>query len=171
MDKLTPVKFIIGGVTATKGEFPWQGLLVWKDNTGGTFLCGATLIGKNYAMTAAHCAEDMRVSNSHLQFGIIDSEYDTTGVVRISQKFIHPNYISTDYEVHNDIAILKLSTSVGENTNIKTIALPVDDSQMITGTGIVTGWGNYYYNGQISKDPSRFLQQATIDFISPAYCK
>ena len=50
----------------------------------------------------------MITSLSYLQFGIIDSVNDASGAVYISRKNIHPNYEASIYEVHNDIAILKV---------------------------------------------------------------
>ena len=44
---------IVGGVDATQGDLPWQAALRYG-NSGKPF-CGATLISKKWAVSAAHC--------------------------------------------------------------------------------------------------------------------
>uniref|UniRef100_A0A914E4B0 Peptidase S1 domain-containing protein n=1 Tax=Acrobeloides nanus TaxID=290746 RepID=A0A914E4B0_9BILA len=110
-------------------------------------------------------------SRSYLQFGIIDSVNDASGTVGISQKYIHPNYGASNVEVHNDIAILKLASTVDFNSYVKPIILPVVDNVMIEDNGVITGWGYYYSNEQIINKTSRFLQKATVSFIGQKMCK
>ena len=44
---------IVGGVDAKQGSLPWQAALRYR-NSGKPF-CGATLISKKWAISAAHC--------------------------------------------------------------------------------------------------------------------
>ena len=46
---------IIGGNTASEGEYPAQGFLRLQTSVG-PFTCGGTLIGARQFLTAAHCA-------------------------------------------------------------------------------------------------------------------
>uniref|UniRef100_A0A914CGY0 Peptidase S1 domain-containing protein n=1 Tax=Acrobeloides nanus TaxID=290746 RepID=A0A914CGY0_9BILA len=133
-------------------------------------ICGATLLSSRYALTAAHCADDMETSRYFLQFGIIDIVNDNSGQVFINQIYVHPGYKTSNYTV-NDIAILKLTNSVTFNSDIKPITLPVIDSNMIDGKGVVTGWGYYFRNGQIIDESSQILQKATVSFINQKACK
>ena len=50
----------------------------------------------------------MVTSNSYLQFGIINRVNGASGMVGISQKYIHPNYDPSIVQIYNDIAILKV---------------------------------------------------------------
>ena len=78
--------------------------------TGG-YVCGASLINEQWAMTAAHCTEGIAASemqvlvHRHNKFGAGDHECSET--LKISRKFAHPDY--NDIALENDIALLRLS--------------------------------------------------------------
>ena len=44
---------IVGGMDATKGDLPWQAAM--RAGNSGKPFCGATLISKKWAISAAHC--------------------------------------------------------------------------------------------------------------------
>ena len=44
--------YIIGGQDATPGDWPWQ---VSLQNSRGSHFCGASIIGSEWVLTAAHC--------------------------------------------------------------------------------------------------------------------
>ena len=46
---------IIGGEDTQLGEYPWALLIVNRETQGR---CGATLIGLQHALTAAHCVSE-----------------------------------------------------------------------------------------------------------------
>lgn len=53
---LLPQTRIFGGNIASKGQFPYQVLLVATSNNGGRIdYCGGSIIGNIWILTAAHC--------------------------------------------------------------------------------------------------------------------
>ena len=50
-------KRIVGGTEAPIGEYPWLALLGYTKGRSGPirFLCGGSLIGDRYVITASHC--------------------------------------------------------------------------------------------------------------------
>ena len=44
---------IVGGHRAKSGSWPWMVKILLRDST--VLMCGASLIGPNWAVTAAHC--------------------------------------------------------------------------------------------------------------------
>ena len=75
-------------------------------------MCGASLIDKQWAMTAAHCtvladASEMVVHVHRHAFNGGAGEHECAETLNIDKKFEHPDYNSYTYE--NDIALLHLS--------------------------------------------------------------
>ena len=76
----------------------------------GDYQCGAALINEQWAMTAAHCTENIAASKMKVLVHRHDisggaSEHKCAETVQIAQKFAHPNYRGGK----NDIALLRLS--------------------------------------------------------------
>ena len=97
---------IVGGAPVTPFEHNW--VLQWR---GGGYSCGASLIDEQWAMTAAHCTENIAASKMkvlvHRHKISKDGEHECAETVKIAQKFAHPDY--NDNTLKNDIALLRLS--------------------------------------------------------------
>ena len=45
---------ITGGQAAKLGQFPYQALLMLRDSSGNSYVCGGSIISHNWILTAAH---------------------------------------------------------------------------------------------------------------------
>lgn len=141
---------IYGGRPAEQGAWPWQVSLHSAENVGSdqrsrilSQFCGASLISRQWVLTAAHCVQDFDGNISAPREILVRSgnvalwEGDFR---QISAVIPHPNYdpIRTD----NDIALLKLSEPVS-NSSGPVGAIPVlqDGSQLQPGPAVSIGWG------------------------------
>lgn len=122
---------------------PYQAALLLT-RAGGTAFCGGSLIGVNFALTAAHCS----ISSTDHQVQVIMGAHEFRTVEATQQRIIvpganvrnHPSYNPSN--LNNDIALLGLPTSAVLNDYIGLVALPVlgraDDFAGYH--SIVSGW-------------------------------
>lgn len=46
---------IVGGQEASLGQFPYQVVVYVIDSDGNAFICGGSIIDRNWILTAGHC--------------------------------------------------------------------------------------------------------------------
>ena len=107
------------GGPVTPNEHNW--VLMWE---GRDYMCGASLIDEQWAMTAAHCTEGIRASEMEVHvhrhaFNGGASENECAETLKIAEKFEHPDFDllgGFSYDEHpdykyniNDIALIRLS--------------------------------------------------------------
>jgi len=128
---------IVGGVEATPNEFPWVCALFIE---GGSF-CTCSLIGDEWVMTAAHCADGAAYFD--IMFGAhnvrLSSEPNRVEV-RATEKFVHPNW--NPNRLSGDMALIRLPAPLELNTYMSPICLPPSTEPNHEGDDIVmAGWG------------------------------
>lgn len=105
---------IVGGVAAEPGR--WQSLVAIFMRAPGrrpTNFCGGTVIGKEWVLTAAHCAAAMTKQDSSVSFFIREGTINLAGgdgrdvAVNRGQIISHPDY--DPGRTLNDVALLKLN--------------------------------------------------------------
>ncbi|CAH3103801.1 unnamed protein product, partial [Pocillopora meandrina] len=161
-----PQSRVIGGQDAKPGAWPWQIAL----QRYGSFICGGSLISENWVVTAAHCVAG---SSNPANYRIVVGDHNrnvnegTEESVGAAQIISHPQYNSPG-RLNNDIALIKLATSVKLSARVNPVCLPSSDSNVPTGSKCyITGWGKIKHPG--GSHP--ILQQAMMPPIDPAKCR
>nr|XP_018896299.1 PREDICTED: transmembrane protease serine 9-like [Bemisia tabaci] len=142
---------IVGGVETVAHEFPWMAELQIR----GRFFCGGALINDRYILTAGHC---LRGDFNLQELTVVLGEHDRNDpkdskvlVKSVSEVIIHPKYDPTTPKMHdNDLALLKLSSPVMLNSNIKPVCLPPQGISFNGKRGTVAGWGKTSETGSTS---------------------
>jgi len=114
-----------------RGKHPWMGFL----QINNTDFCGATLIDKLWALTAAHCVHGVDAGDVRLKFDSRNiSEAANEGFEReVETIIVHPDFDSI--KRINDIALIALQESVEGFSPLKLGSKPVAQK------GHVLGWG------------------------------
>ncbi|XP_073674436.1 chymotrypsin-like protease CTRL-1 [Garra rufa] len=152
---------LVGGNLVIQ-SWPWQ---VSIKTSSGELICAGSLIDKNWILTAAHCLVEPTHHYVVLGQNDLASKDEFVQVKNISKVITHPDF--NKQTMHNDIALLKLSSSVEITSRISPICLPSSVPHIHPGTlCVITGWG-------ITKDEwiSQFLQEATVPIVSQTRCR
>ncbi|MCM2268378.1 MAG: serine protease, partial [Elusimicrobiales bacterium] len=145
---------IVGGVQATKGEFPF---IVSLKSSYGSHFCGGSLIKKNWVLTAAHCVEGGYLKGVTIG---LHNQSDTVGVEKFTVLEIIKNPGWDTNTMDNDFALVKLSG----DSKFAPIAL---NTKEITKADFVTaGWGTTSEGGGVSK----ILMKVSVPFVDKATC-
>ncbi|XP_053662965.1 brachyurin-like [Anopheles marshallii] len=138
---------ITNGQEATPGQFPYQ-IALLIDFSQGTALCGGSVLTRNFILTAAHCVVEkastlamggVAIMGVHNRTAREDSQqrirFTSSGIRR------HPQFNSTS--LRNDIAIVRLDSSMSFTARIQPIRLPARSDVRLFGgyIGTVSGFG------------------------------
>ncbi|XP_017836691.1 serine protease 3-like [Drosophila busckii] len=157
---------ITNGHAAAEGQFPYQvGLSIAK--AGDTFFCGASIIGNQWLLTAAHCI--VGADNAIVYYGATQRTTAKLYQVVYPAGFIpHPDY--TAKPLTNDIALIKTPV-IAFSAYINKVQLPALASSYATYAGqqaIASGWG---FTSQWDFDYANTLQYTSLSIISAAKCE
>nr|XP_026488555.1 chymotrypsin-like elastase family member 2A [Vanessa tameamea] len=147
--KVLHTELIVNGVNTKSGDWPWHVAIYRQERSSLRYVCGGTLISKNFILTAAHCTT---INGSPVVpdvLGVFLGKYhlfqsdSTTQEIQVYRVIVHDEYSHNDLK--NDISLLKLRTEVVFNNYVQPACLWYDEaydkltSYEILGT--VTGWG------------------------------
>ncbi|XP_076766031.1 serine protease notopleural [Xylocopa sonorina] len=168
--RLFPESRIVGGNRSSFGKWPWQiSLRQWRTSTY-LHKCGAALLNENWAITAAHCVENVPPSDLLLRIGEHDlaNEDEPYGYQerRVQIVASHPQFDPRTFEY--DLALLRFyEPLLPFQPNVLPICLPDDDETYVGRTAYVTGWGRLYDEGPL---PST-LQEVAVPVINNTMCE
>lgn len=162
---------IVGGDNSEFGEWPWQISLQQRKARSYLHKCGGAILNENWAITAAHCVENVASSDLLLRMGefdlILDSSQEPQGHVnrKVDIVVIHPNFDPKTFEY--DLALLKFYEPIEFTSNVIPICTPEADQDLDGKTAWVTGWGRLSEGGKI---PS-ILQEVSLPIINNDNCE
>ncbi|XP_053491330.1 elastase-1-like [Ictalurus furcatus] len=161
---------VVGGSNARPNTWKWQISLQNDHWNSGDFahICGGSLIGANYVMTAAHCILDLDVKKYRVVLGEYDlSKAEGREQVRaVTRIKIHPGWTG-DLATGNDIALMKLDSPVYDNGYVAIAEVPYSGQVLPNGfTCYITGWGLLATGGYMPD----VLQEAPISVVDYTVC-
>lgn len=159
---------IIGGKTVNPpNRYPWVVALVKKRrNNENDFYCGGAMINKQYVLTAAHCIEKEKISETRIAIGAHDSSSDPV-TVQAAKFIFHPKY--RNKTLFNDIALIKLVPNVDFYYKVNPICLPTEgDLALDAYSAVVAGWGMQSFDSASTVNTN--LQEVELSIVSNAKC-
>uniref|UniRef100_A0A8C4X7S2 Neurotrypsin n=1 Tax=Erpetoichthys calabaricus TaxID=27687 RepID=A0A8C4X7S2_ERPCA len=167
-------KRIIGGKNSLRGGWPWQAAIRLRSAHGdGRLVCGATLIGSCWTLTAAHCFK--RYGNNTRSYMVRVGDYHTLVPEEYEEEFgiqqiiIHSNYNPTSND--NDLALVQLlgwnGVCVKFNSHVSPACLPLrrEPALKVASNCYITGWGD------TGRAYSKTLQQAPVPLLPRRLCE
>ncbi|CAG9855977.1 unnamed protein product [Phyllotreta striolata] len=167
--RMFPEARIVGGEKSSFGKWPWQlSLRQWRTSTY-LHKCGAALLNENWAITAAHCVDNVPPSDLLLRLGEYDLSTESEPYLhqerRVQIVASHPQFDPRTFEY--DLALLRFYEPVNFQPNIVPVCVPQTDENFVSRTAFVTGWGRLYEDGPL---PS-ILQEVSVPVINNTVCE
>ncbi|KAL9981487.1 hypothetical protein ACROYT_G010194 [Oculina patagonica] len=162
---------IVGGHESKPNSWPWMVALFFNGTKLG---CGGTIIKPSWIVTAAHCFSD-RTSRKPSDWNVRIGEHHflrdegKESMHSVRQILIHPDYKpnNSSHPGDNDIALVRLSSSVKFGRHVNQICLPESFTYFKAGQRCyVTGWGHTSWNGSSSP----VLREAWVDLVGKDTC-
>uniref|UniRef100_A0A8C3UH73 Transmembrane serine protease 4 n=1 Tax=Catharus ustulatus TaxID=91951 RepID=A0A8C3UH73_CATUS len=142
---------VLGGSPAAIEAWPWQVSLQYRKE----HICGGSIIGPGWVLTAAHCFNWRVKAGSDL----------LSGAATLAVEKVFLAEVTPASPKDNDIALVKLHSPVHDSG--EPICLPYFDEELVPGTPLwVIGWGYTEEHGKLSER----LQQAEVELIDKQSC-
>lgn len=144
-----------------------------RSNHPNNHSCSGTIISESYILTSASCLVNASLMGITIMAGIHNYSESTGISRRVDQVFIHPDYLGSEDNHVNDIAILHISEALDVENNIflsqiclperysfmpESIYYPYPDTPLI-----VIGWG---LMNCINQTEEHLLQQTQVQAVA-----
>uniref|UniRef100_A0A915E6S7 Peptidase S1 domain-containing protein n=1 Tax=Ditylenchus dipsaci TaxID=166011 RepID=A0A915E6S7_9BILA len=137
---------ILNGVKSPETKWPWlASMQMFKKHR-----CTASIISKEYLLTAAHCAPKS-IYLSSVVIGSVNLNSRRSIRVRMRRFIIHPQFFANKSAVINDIAVIKLVQPLTFSNNVQPICLSKNFVESEGKFAYVAGWGLSTMNGKARK--------------------
>ncbi|GFX43982.1 serine proteinase stubble [Trichonephila clavipes] len=164
-----PMGRIVGGGNSYFGEWPWVvSLRQWKKNA---FLhkCGATLLNEFWAITAAHCVENVPLTDILLRMGEYDISHENEPLPFVERRVqivaSHPQFDRRTFEY--DLALLRFYEPIVFQRNIIPVCIPKGNDTYVGKYATVTGWGRLHEDGPLPN----VIQEVSLPIITNKLCE
>ncbi|XP_066594936.1 chymotrypsin-2-like [Prorops nasuta] len=142
-----PASRIVGGESAPVGKYPYQVQLRYR----GRFLCGGSIINKQYILTAAHCIY-RRDSSDFVVIAGTNFLNETGDEYDVADLKYHEDY-DRSKRIH-DIGLMRLTKDIEFKRGVQEVPL-ADGSEYDRDNEfpvILTGWGRLRRSGKIPNE-------------------
>ncbi|XP_007521346.1 enteropeptidase [Erinaceus europaeus] len=158
---------ISGGNDAKEGAWPWLTALYYNNQ----LLCGASLVSKDWLVSAAHCVYGRNLQPSRWKAALglhkasnMASPHTVTRL--IDQIIINPHYNRRIKD--SDIVMMHLEFNVNFTDYIQPICLPEESQVFPPGRNCsIAGWGWLVHQGPTAD----ILQEAEVPLVSNEKCQ
>merc|ERR1712187_700204 len=164
---------ILGGADAVDFQFPYIAAVNWQATSGGSFICGASIISDTILLTAAHCVVDAaspKIPAGTTQWRDAETDAEVAKGAQVRDVTTFEAHVDFD-RPENDIGYLKLDDldrlPVGEDVggNIPIDVIPLAAAEPAQGDiATVAGWGKTSNDGGVASD----LQFAQVPVVADA---